>query len=321
MAAEGPAGALGGYAEVGGYVADARFRNFTSATIRSYESNLKRYHRFLRDHDLAVERVGTAELKRFLAILQSQGFVADTILNNFSALSSYYDYLQAEGKVAHNPVPPFRKRYLRVLAQDREKKRSNPTRQVPSLDMLRRIVLCGLGARDQALILLLLKTGMRRQEVVQLNVDDIDLTEMRVTAPAHRKRANRRCFFDAECREGLRRWLELRPGRAAPGERALFTNAAGGRLDRSGVYNAVVEAATRAGAHDPGSSRPQDRFTPHHGRHFFTSVLLNNGMSRQHVQWLRGDHAREAIDVYYHADEAEIRRWYEKAMPSLRVYD
>lgn len=299
---------------------DARFRSFTPATIRSYESNLRRFRAFLEARGVPLERAGSNELKAFLAFLQGQGFVEETILNNFSSLSSFYDHLLMEGHVLQNPVLPFRKRYLRKIAQDRESHRSHPRRQVPDVEALRRVVLAGRGARDRAIILLFLKTGLRREELSELDVDDVDLGRMVIRVHPHRKRANTKGFFDAECRHALLEWLEVRSRRKAKDSKALFLNAGGERLRRSGIYNAVVRAATRAGVHDPESRDPERRFTPHHGRHFFTSVLLNNGVSRQFVQWLRGDHARDAVDQYFHVNEKELQQRYLAAMPNLGVF-
>lgn len=302
------------------YLADARFRKFTPATIRSYESNLHRYHDFLHSRGTSPERVGTPELKAFLQLLVDQKFEPDTILNYFSSISSYYEYMVQEGKIHQNPTPPFRRRYLRNFAKDRENKRSHPTRQIPDVAGARALVRSGMGARDHALLLVLLKTGIRREETELLDVEDVNLTDMYLRVHPHRKRANTKVFFDEETRRALQEWIELRRGRVPPGEIALFLNPSAERLRRSGIYKAVMEAATRAGIHNPASKRPEDRFTPHHCRHWFTSTLLNRGMPRQFVQWLRGDHATEAVDQYFHADEAEIRRRYLASMPTLGVY-
>lgn len=307
-------------AELDAYLVDLQDRGFTPDTHRSYASNLRRFLRFVADRGTHPHRATLADLKAFLAYLQGEGFVEETILNNFSSVSSYYEYLVMEDRLEKNPVPPFRRRYLVKLARDRESHRSNPRRQVPALDDLKRLVAYGLGARDQALILLALKTGLRRDELVRLDVEDVDLVRMWVRVHAHRKRANTKVFFDEETRAFLEAWLRQRGARKVPPtQHALFVGPGGRRLDRSGAYNAVVHAAIRAGIHDPKSRRQEERFGPHNCRHWFTSVLLNAGVPRQFVQWLRGDHAREAVDQYFHVDETELRRRYLAAMPKLGV--
>jgi len=84
---------------------------------------------------------------------------------------------------------------------------------------------------------------------------DVDLIEMRIRLKPMAKRTNRTVFFDDEAAFALRRWLKIREGMNKKSVPALFTNADGERLNRSGVYNLVVEAARRVGLRNPTSNR------------------------------------------------------------------
>ncbi|MDD1740048.1 MAG: site-specific integrase, partial [Methanothrix sp.] len=55
-----------------------------------------------------------------------------------------------------------------------------------------------LSARDRAIVMLLLKTGMRRGELVALDLADIDLPDMSLMLKPTAKRSNRQLFFDNE---------------------------------------------------------------------------------------------------------------------------
>jgi len=56
-----------------------------------------------------------------------------------------------------------------------------------------------MNPRDKAVVTLLAKTGVRRQELVNLDVGDIDLVELSITLKPTAKRTNRTVFFDDEC--------------------------------------------------------------------------------------------------------------------------
>jgi len=87
----------------------------------------------------------------------------------------------------------------------------------------------------------------------------------------------------------------------------------------NGVYLAVTKHATRVGLHDEVSQRLEDHFTPHCLRHWFTTYLLRNGMPREMVKELRGDARKDAIDIYNHIDEEQLRRLYLASIPKIGV--
>jgi len=56
------------------------------------------------------------------------------------------------------------------------------------------------------------------------------------------------------------------------------------RLDRNGLYTAIVKYARHLGLHNPNSPRLEDHFGPHLFRHWFTTWLLRNAMPREYVK-------------------------------------
>ena len=133
-----------------------------------------------------------------------------------------------------------------------------------------------IDTRDRAILLLLLKTGIRRGELVSLDLADVSLERLSITLKPTAKRSNRIVFFDQEAKDALERWLRARARRAGD-EPALFLGESGKRLGKRGVRNAVVRAAERVGLHTSGA--PLDaRFGPHCCRHWNVTHLLRAGM-------------------------------------------
>jgi integrase/recombinase XerD len=99
----------------------------------------------------------------------------------------------------------------------------------------------------------------------------------------------------------------------------LFFNAEGERLNRSGVYNLVVDAAQRVDLHNPESERLEDHFGPHCCRHWFCTHLFRAGMMREFIKELRGDVRREAIDIYDHIDKKELKESCLAHIPQLGI--
>jgi integrase/recombinase XerD len=182
-----------------------------------------------------------------------------------------------------------------------------------------KIINSTMDIRDKTIITLLAKTGIRRNELITLDVEDIDWVEQRIRLkPAH-KRTNRIVFFDDETAVILHRWLKVRKARKIKDATALFISEWGTRINRNGIYQVVTEAAGRVGLHNPKSELMEDHFSPHCCRHWFTTHLRRAGMSREFIQELRGDARKEAIDIYDHIDKKELRESYLAHIPQLGI--
>ncbi|MEM3359594.1 MAG: tyrosine-type recombinase/integrase [Candidatus Bathyarchaeia archaeon] len=295
---------------------DCHLRGMTKESIRRYISSLRIFAKFLEKHGLNISDVNVNVLRDFLQhVVYERKAKHKTVENYFSALSAFYDYLTFEGYVASNIVLPFRKRYLKRYKAGYD----DPERRLLSVEEMSRLVNSILDPRDKAIAILLAKTGIRRGELLRLDVEDINWAEYSITLKPTPKRSNRTVFFDEECAAALRRWLRVRE-KLNPPTKALFISYQSlGRLDRNGLYTAIVKYAKRLGFHNPDSPRLEDHFGPHCFRHWFTTWLLRNGMPREYVKELRGDRRREAIDIYHHIDKEELRKTYLACIPKLGI--
>jgi integrase/recombinase XerD len=255
-------------------------------------------------------------IKGFLDYLRKEREIGQkTVENYFCALSSFYDFLEYEDYVDKNPINSVRKRYIRRYKDNDD----GQVRKLISVDEMARLIRSVLDVRDKAVITLLAKTGIRRRELINLDVDDVNLVDQSIRLKPTPKRTNRTVFFDDETALVLHRWLRTRASRNSKGSEALFINNEGCRLNRNGVYLAVTRAAEQIGLHNPKSDRTEDHFSPHCCRHWFTTHLRRAGMPREFIQELRGDVRREAIDIYDHIDKKELRESYLAHIPQLGI--
>ncbi len=89
---------------------------------------------------------------------------------------------------------------------------------------------------DKAVITLLAKTGIRRNELISLDITDFDFKEQTIRLKYKAKRTNRTIFFDNEAAFILRRWIKIRGGRNIKNSKALSFNVEGDRLEHHGIY-------------------------------------------------------------------------------------
>ena len=298
------------------FMEDCKLRGYSPETIRSHRSNLRTIARFLNTHMLSFTDVDKTVLRDTLDYLRNERKVSQkTIESYFSALSSFYEYLVYEDLHSVNPVPSFRKRYLKTY----KKGQVSPRRKLLSVEEMSLLINGVLEIRDKAIMTVLAKTGIRRGELLAIDVEDIDWKENSIKLKRRRKRSNPYVFFDEETAIILGRWLGVREGYARRGERALFVGEQGKRIGRNIVYGLVTRHAERFGFHDPGSDCLEDHFSPHCFRHWFTTHLRRSGLSREFLKELRGDSRGEAIDIYDHIGLDELRQAYLAAMPRLGI--
>jgi integrase/recombinase XerD len=301
---------------VDGFKDDCELRGLSPSTIERYLSSVKEYCRYLNENGMDVLSADKETIRDFLDYLRRERKLRlRTIENSFAAISSFYGFMEYRGYAEKNPVESVRKRYLRRFKDNND----GQERKLISVEEMAGLINSTLDIRDKAIITLLAKTGIRRNELITLDIDDINWVEQSIRLKPTAKRTNRKIFFDQECSFVLRRWIKIREGRNKKGSHALFLNLEGDRLARHGVYHAVVQAAERVALHNPNSEKMEDHFSPHCCRHWFTTHLRRAGMPREFIQELRGDSRKEAIDIYDHIDLKELKEAYLAFIPQLGI--
>jgi len=199
----------------------------------------------------------------------------------------------------------------------------------------------------RALVVALLKTGMRVGELCNLDLRDLAIDDEEVretfalgTRPASPDRPNslyvtpdatvgeelkrggrtasnkrKRATvipIDDELMGTLKRWLAVRPDGPSSAD-PLFVGTAEGwgeRLDPQAVRHVVERYAREAGWYRTGGGAAEN-VTPHYFRHFFTTHLRDRTGDRGVVKYLRGDVADDVIDTYTHNWGDQVRETYE----------
>jgi integrase/recombinase XerD len=290
------------------YVADMRLRGQAAITVERKSVLTRSWLVWCRGHDI---RPGQAGKDAFLAYLQecrAKGLRSTTLQKHFSNLAGLYAFLDEDGQAVRD-IANIQKRYLKAYKPDCE------TRQCISVQDAARMVAATFSTRDKAILVLLLKTGIRRHELTDLDVSDVDLRKMTVRLKPTGKRSNLLVFIDDECAESLRRWLKIRPSGPDP---ALFLSTRKKRISGRAVLWNVIHSAERVGLHEKGG-RLDERFGAHCCRHWFTTQLYRNGMGREYIMWLRGDSPLSAFDGYLHIDPEDVRRDYLAHIPQLGI--
>jgi integrase/recombinase XerD len=296
---------------------DCQTRDLSKHTIESYLSTLKLFSTYLEERGCSFFTVNREIFKDYISYMRKDGIEHKTIENRFSTFSTLYDYMVYEGFVEKNVVKDVRKRFLSQYKENH----NGGQRKIISVAEMAHFIEIILDIRDKVIVVLFAKTGIRRRELVAIDLDDINWDNLSINLKPTHKRSNRIVFFDPECAHVLRLWLQKREHHVDPENKALFITYTDrkGRLNRSGVANMYVRWATLAGLHNPASKKIEDHFTCHCARHWNTTHLMRAGMPREYIKWLRGDAISDSMDIYNHIDSEEVRRSYLACIPKLGI--
>jgi integrase/recombinase XerD len=254
-------------------------------------------------------------LVRYLADLRGKKLSQVSITRYFTILGIFYDFLVVKKYITASPITSaFRRFYLKLHGKNHD---VSQRRQCITVEQAKMLVESILDPMDAAVVLLLIKTGIRRHELSELNVEDVDLENMTIHVNPTGKRSNEIVYYDLETSIVLKKWLTQREKLNKNGLPALFLGKTGNRLSPPAINLIVIKHAEVVGLHDPKSKRLDKRLTPHSLRHYFSTRLREAGMPREYVMELRGDAGADAIDTYYHIDKKKLQKSYLDCVPQF----
>jgi integrase/recombinase XerC len=277
-------------------------RNCSPNTIRAYEGDLGRYLSFVGGGGDVVLRADIPLLRRFLLQL-SAGYSKPSIARMLACLRTFYQWLVRGGKISSNPV--------KLLRAPKLDKKLPGFLQSTEID---RLIRSARNDRDRALLETIYGGGVRVREVVALDLGDISL-QQEVARVRRGKGSKERLVPVGTCAaRAIERYLRWRSSRLVrlgrTGERALFVNKNGTRLDVRSVRRVLDRAARAAGI--------DRRLTPHTLRHSFAPHLLDRGADLRSVQELLGHANLQTTQIYTHVTTRRLKEVYDKAHPRAR---
>jgi site-specific recombinase XerD len=154
-----------------------------------------------------------------------------------------------------------------------------------------------MGFRNRAMISVLLFCGLRRQELADLKLSDLDLEARWLKVQRGKGGKGRSIPLAPEAVGAIADWLEFRP---EADHEYLLTGLGGRRLEKNGLVRVFHEVAKRAGVDRRGVSL-------HTLRHTFASLLLQEGCDLVSIQELLGHADLSTTAIYLHLDAAHLQ--------------
>ena len=207
-----------------------------------------------------------------------------------SAIKSFYKYLTIRTKqLQENPVadleyPKLRKSLPKYLTLEQ------------SAALLKSV--SGQNEkRDYAILMLFLNCGIRRSELVGLNLTDVYEDRIRVVGKGNKERF---VYFGSACRKAIDVYLEERNQKILTDNRALFGSRNGNRISVEAVHRLVKKALLQAGL-------DSTQFSAHKLRHTAATMMLSGGVDVKTVQEVLGHENLNTTQIYTHIENTELK--------------
>ena len=257
----------------------------------------------IKDVDLKfIEEIDTSDVFDFLSYLSNDravnpdsaapdyGISPAARARKLSAIKSFYKYLTVRTKQLHqNPVadleyPKLRKSLPKYLTLEQSaallKSVSGPNEK-----------------RDYAILMLFLNCGIRRSELVGLNLTDVYEDRIRVVGKGSKERF---VYFGSACRKAIDAYLVERNQKILTDNRALFGSRNGNRISVEAVHRLVKKALLQAGL-------DSTQFSAHKLRHTAATMMLSGGVDVKTVQEVLGHENLNTTQIYTHIENTELK--------------
>jgi integrase/recombinase XerD len=268
-------------------------RNCKSCTLASSGTAVRFFLAMLKTNGRNLLDITRQDIEAFIEQEQDRGLAIRSVRNRTQALYSFVRYL-VENDVID---PDILTRRIRLKMPVSLPRAINP-------EDLRLLLSVLDHTRDRALFLLLLRTGMRVGELLDLRAADVNLSERKILIYMGEKNYRGRVvYLSKDAVEAADAWLSIRDSR----EDMLFYSCRRPTLCYAAVRNRFTKYLDKADLVGKG-------YTIHCLRHTFASEMLNAGLRLEVLQQLLGHSSLEVTRQYARLTDRTREKEYFRAM-------
>lgn len=285
-------------------------KGFSLNTVAAYENDLKKqflgfFNTELSSKDPEITKIDRKIIRSFLSKEKSDGKSDRTVARRLSSIKSFFKYLTVRGKLDTNPASYVRTPKLpKPLPNYVDQSLIDQVMNAPQNNTEK-------GLRDRAIMELFYSTGIRLNELLMLDVDDIRISgkEKYVVKVIGKGAKERLIPLGKKAKLSLDNYLGKRniSFKTAMPDTPLFVSSGRKRIGRRTVQERIsryirsVSAGTGVG--------------PHTLRHSVATHLLDQGVDIRAIKDLLGHSSLSTTQVYTHLQPETLKKIYKQAHP------
>jgi site-specific recombinase XerD len=267
-------------------------RNLSPHTIKNYLNSLRQFVLWL---GVPIEQVTHKEVSDYIDYLMAKGLKPETINSQLNRIRQFYRYLQDQEQLRTvNPVKSnHRLRVPKPLPKHLQDQQANAFLDVPK------------RPRDQAMFLLMLRCGLRVEEVANLTLDVIEFKRRRIWIQDGKWGKDRVVCVSNDAMKALIEYLRLRPQSETQKvflvEKGTYK---GQPMSIRGIQKRMEYYAKKTGI----------KLSCHQLRHTMATQMLNAGAKLVTIQDLLGHSSIRTTERYSKVSNLKVQQDYHKAM-------
>ena len=279
-------------------------KRYSPHTVRSYKNDLDQFFTFLSLNEMSSDpaEVTSHQVRAWIVSLMENNISASSVHRKISCLRVFFRYLRKENILKNDP--------LEKVVLPKRKKRLPQFVGEEALDSLLDNDNFGdgfNGIRNRIIMEMLYMTGMRRSEMINLRIADIDLSEAVVKVTGKRNK-QRIIPLIKDFTKELENYIKIRSEiSGSQDEEWFFITEKGNKLYDKYVYNIVKGYLSMV--------TTIEKKSPHVLRHTFATHMLNRGADLNAIKELLGHANLSATQVYTHNTFEKLKKIYKQAHP------
>ncbi|NNE03703.1 MAG: tyrosine-type recombinase/integrase [Eudoraea sp.] len=279
-------------------------RNYSPHTVKAYEKDIREFKIFCKDtYTLgSIDEVDYSIIRNWIVRLVDSQVNNRTVNRKVYSLKAYYKFLMKIHKIPASPLAKHK-------ALKTAKKIEIPFSEDEMTQVFNEITFENdfEGMRDRLIIELFYATGIRRSELINLKMSNVDLPKSTIKVLGKRNKEriipilkNTSTLFEDyfEKRENLEKVM--------PGEYVFLTKT-GNKIYETLVYRIINGYFSKVSS--------KIKKSPHILRHTFATHMLTKGADLNSVKELLGHSSLASTQVYTHNSIAELKKVHSKAHP------
>ena len=257
----------------------------TPATIETYAKMLRWFGEYLEtlDPEPSFDEISTRHISGYLETIKRRGVAPRTVKGRFGAIYTFFQWAVRLEYLESNPA--------KLLKRPRAPKR--PKRFLTQGEFESIIEVCPpdnfIGARRQATFRLLLTSGIRLNELVNLEITDLDYQKGQVWVRHGKGQKERQASFHKSAQKAMARYLRFRRDKC-PALWVVKMRYESRPMTYNGLENDIRRVMGYAGV--------EIKDKAHALRRTMASIALSAKVEREHVQAVGGWETSKILDLY-----------------------
>ena len=279
-------------------------KNYSLHTVNAYVNDLLFFQEFLKCNfeEENLEKVNYSMIRSWIVSMVDDGVSNSSVNRKVSSLKSFYRFLLKIKQIESSPLLKHKslKTPKKIQIPFSEKELDNVLNHIKYPD--------GFDAiRDKLIIDLFYTTGIRRSELINLKMQNVDLSKNTLKVLGKRNKERILPILPILSKQITLYLSERALIEQIKDDEYFFLMLKGVKLNDSFVYRLINYYFSNVSE--------KVKKSPHILRHTFATHLLNNGADLNSVKELLGHSSLASTQVYTHNSLAELKKVYEVAHP------